>query len=195
MNVKYCENISRGARLLISVNNLCAGAAEKHQTVPWSICYERGVAQTCSSLSCDDNAKWHASAWYAKAISTRQNMITISEKEEREEGGEGHRERNTERSSTVTSCWMSATEGPLARANYPLPFYYDLNWCTTPMELAGVGTMHETGTRRPDECNWVFRNRDAFTTTRAHLLPHYRLRGENMLSTTVAKYNDGVTAH
>lgn len=80
------------------------------------------------------------------------------------------------------------------RANYPLPFYYDLNWCTTLVELAGLGTMLETGTRRPDECNWVFRNRDAFTTTRTHLLPHYRLRGENMLSSAVAKYNDGVTA-
>lgn len=80
-------------------------------------------------------------------------------------------------------------------ANYPLPFYYDLNWCTTSVELASLGTMLETGTRRHDECNWVFRNRDAFTTTRAHLLPHYRLRGENMLSTAVAKYNDGVTAH
>lgn len=29
----------------------------------------------------------------------------------------------------------------------------------------------------------------------AHLLPHYRLRGENMLSTAVAKLNDGVTVH
>lgn len=45
------------------------------------------VAQTYSSLSGDDNAKWHASTWYAKVISTRQNRITISEKEGRGERG------------------------------------------------------------------------------------------------------------
>jgi len=65
------------------------------------------------------------------------------------EGGK-HRERNTGRNA-VTRC-SSVTGGPLARTNYPLLFYYDLNWCTTSMELTGLGTMLEIGTRRrPDE--------------------------------------------
>lgn len=40
--------------------------------------------------------------------------------------------------------------------------------------------------------SWRFHDCEAVG---AHLLPHYRLRGENMLSTAVAKLNDGVTVH
>lgn len=120
---------------------------------------------------------------------TKQDCLLYWKREE------GHRERNTER-NPVTSYCTSATKGPLWPALIICyRFITILIGGTTLVELAGVETMLETGTRRLDECNWVFRNRDAFTTTRAHLLPHYRLRGENILSTTVAKYNDGVTAH
>lgn len=138
--------------------------------------------QTYNSLSrdktrlntvCQGSNKW------------QQNRIVLEEKKKRN-------------AASQSGIW--AREGP-SRANYPAPFYYDFNWRTTSFgwKLAGFGTMHdETGTQCLDECNWLFRNRDAFMTIQvvgAHLLPHYRLRCENMLSTAIAKLSDGVTVY
>lgn len=67
----------------------------------------------------------------AKAIPCdKTGLLIVSE--EGEEEGEEHREKNME-GNAVTSCGMSMTEGPLTRANYPLPFHYDFNWCTMPL--------------------------------------------------------------
>jgi len=65
------------------------------------------------------------------------------------------------------------------------------------VELAGFGTMRETGTRPLPSTN-VIEYFAIVTLSRPRarartLREHYRLCGENMLSTAVAKCNDGIT--
>lgn len=113
VNVKYCANVQvYRASLLTSANNLSqCRCSEKHQTVSRDRSVTKEIAQTYSSLSSDDNAKWHASTWYAKAVPRDKTGLLMAP----EEGGK-HRERNTERETLRgdSACRMSATEGPLA---------------------------------------------------------------------------------